>query len=202
MQISIDRSLLRISQFSELKVAESSVLFGKRVSAEVRELLAEVTANLNKWSRQLQYTLDPTTVVPVNTCTEDKNTDKNKDSDRDDIEMNIVDKHPISQVNSQHIESRLDHSRGLEKMHKSALLLAENCLNFNNTMWHGWTDTIISHKESDAQSEAHIHHLFDVLTTFNALFYASNHLAAATMDLGNVMYTILTLEKKVNHKSF
>ncbi len=53
-----------------------------------------------------------------------------------------------------------------------------------------------------APTDANIHHLFDILTTFNSLFYASAHLAEAAMDLGNTLYTILLLEKKVDHMQF
>ena len=148
---------------------------------------------MNKWAKQLQFTLDPSTVVPTHSLTPGDGPVHDEENNHQDVFIG---------ANTQHIESRLDHARGLEKMHKSAMQLAENCLTFNDLAWRGWSTAILTHTSSSERSEATIHHLFDVLTTFNALFYASNQLASATMVLGNVMYTILTLDNKTNHKAF
>lgn len=205
MMVSIDRTLLRISQISELKVAESSFQFGEKVSEEVKELLTSVTSNLAKWSKQLQYSVDKKVpVVAENLPSTVDNLSKDHHYAVDKVDTRAA---------AYHVESRREHVLALEKMHKASLRLMANCHLFNNVMFKGWLDTMAHASDSTTtaynnivdthrSSTAHIHYLFDVLTTFNSLFYASNHLAIAAMDLGNIMYTILTLENKSNHKSY
>jgi hypothetical protein len=184
MTINIDRALLRISKITSLKVVESSLAFSQKVSAEVTELLNEITTNLTRWAGQMRATVthDPTSHSTTSSA-------------------------PLPQCITR-LESRAEHSRGLEKMHQTAMRLAENSLRFNNEMMRDWLDNLLSQHStggtliSNVHSDANIHHLFDISLAFNALFYASNHLATATMDLGNTLYTILLLEKKVNHKPF
>jgi len=197
-------------------------------------LLAEVTASLDKWSKQLQYTLDGSDAAAASGDKvggssvsigggAGKSVFESKDSaDTIDVEAQYQYHPVIASANNKHVETRRQHARGLEKMHRSAVLLAGRCLTFTDMAWAGRSHTLAAHiahsggdsgvsvsgdgssasgsRESVLYSEANIHHLFDVLTTFNALFYASIQLASATVVLGNIMYTILTQRTRATIK--
>lgn len=184
--VSIDRALLRITRFTHVKLAAHSMQFSQKVSGLVSELLNEVLANLDRWSDQVKATV-------VNDSTEEGECKK-------------------AALKITRPESRAEHAKGMERMHQVALKVADNCLRFNNDMMRDWLESMrgtdsptvkgSGAEEKPPLSDAEIHRLFDILTTFNALFYASSHLASAAMDMGNIVYTILLLERKRNHKQF
>jgi hypothetical protein len=50
--------------------------------------------------------------------------------------------------------------------------------------------------------EAVLHHLFDMLTSFNTLFFATTQLAMTTIEFSNILFTITEIEHKSKHNPF
>lgn len=126
----------------------------------------------------------------------------------------------VDTVNSTVVDPVEKHARLMDRLHQAIIRLNEKSETLNNDIIKQWTKAIYAksyrnvNQNESKESLFHFNNQFtpdfnsnvrilsEVLFTFNAIFFASTHLAYSIIDLGHVMFSIAKLNTLKELKAF